>query len=359
MFSQGDPVLAGVCLDTGYLIGLSLENQRSAAEWAAFLRQAKEQGLNLEVVVKDAAGGIAKGVRDVFPDAEQRDDCFHAMYEMGKVRRQLEAKAYKEIGREMEAEERLERVRRTGKGSRAKMVNKLVWARRRCAAALALHDAFERAMNDVTEAMAFVDLDSARIRTPEEMESSIREAAQRMSGLGDGKCRRVGKYLYNRAPGLAVHMKALNAELSALDDLFGADATRVAAAIWRLRDDLRHDRRRWARGEQRRMLAGAVTLLATLVGDQSEAVLTAVDSALLRRHRASSAIEGFNAALRPFLYVHKGVSPGFLELFRAHHNLRTRRWGRHKGTSAHECLTGEPVHDWLEKLGYAPSELLH
>ncbi len=159
MFSQGDPVLAGVCLDTGYLIGLSLENQRSAAEWAAFLRQAKEQGLNLEVVVKDAAGGIAKGVRDVFPDAEQRDDCFHAMYEMGKVRRQLEVKAYKEIGREMEAEERLERVRRTGKGSRAKMVNKLVWARRRCAAAAGVLrvggqvvDAMDRWAHDPTPA---------------------------------------------------------------------------------------------------------------------------------------------------------------------------------------------------------------
>ncbi|MCP5042674.1 MAG: hypothetical protein GY944_16745 [bacterium] len=359
MFSQGDPVLAGVCLDTGYLIGLSVEEHRSAAEWAAFLKQGKNQGLNLEVVVKDAAGGIAKGVRDVFPDAEQRDDCFHAMYAMGKVRRQLEAKAFKAIGREMEAEDRIEQVRRTGKGSRHKMANKLGWARRRCAAAVALHDDFERALNDVTEAMAFVDLDTARIRSPEQMESSIREAAQRMRALDNGECRRVGRYIHNRAPGLAVHMKALNAEFSAFDDLFGADATRVAAVIWRLLDDLRHSRRSWAGGEQRRLLAGAVTLLERLVGDQSDAVFAAVDSALLRRHRASSAIEGFNAALRPFLYVHKGVSPGFLELFRAHHNLKTRRWGRHKGTSAHECLTGEPVHDWLEMLGYAPSERLH
>ena len=76
---------------------------------------------------------------------------------------------------------------------------------------------------------------------------------------------------------------------------------------------------------------------------------------LHQRHRASSAIEGFNAALRPYLYVHKGATQGFLELFRAWFNLRTRRWGRLKGTSAHECLTGEPVHDWLTLLGYPPS----
>ena len=40
-------------------------------------------------------------------------------------------------------------------------------------------------------------------------------------------------------------------------------------------------------------------------------------------------------------------------------NLRTRRWGRHKGTSAHECLTGQRVHDWLTLLGYPPSPTLH
>ena len=79
---------------------------------------------------------------------------------------------------------------------------------------------------------------------------------------------------------------------------------------------------------------------------------------LIERHRASSAIEGFNAALRPYLYVHKGVSQGFLDLFRAYFNLRTRRWGRHKRTSAHECLSGQRVGDWLTRLGYPPSPAL-
>jgi hypothetical protein len=36
---------------------------------------------------------LMRGVREVFPDAERRDDCFHALYEMNKVQRQLEQKA--------------------------------------------------------------------------------------------------------------------------------------------------------------------------------------------------------------------------------------------------------------------------
>jgi hypothetical protein len=71
----------------------------------------------------------------------------------------------------------------------------------------------------------------------------------------------------------------------------------------------------------------SVAYLKYLLGPQLDALLNAVKALLEQRHRASSAIEGFNAALRPFLYVHKGVTQGFLELFRAYHNLKTRRWG--------------------------------
>ena len=88
-------------------------------------------------------------------------------------------------------------------------------------------------------------------------------------------------------------------------------------------------------------------------------VLAKVEDLNTRRHRASSAIEGFNAALRPHLYVHKSVRQGFLELFRAHFNLRQRRWGRHKGTSAHALITGQPVTDWLSVLGYPPTAHLN
>ena len=45
MFSQGDPVLAGVDLDSGYLFGLSLRESRSGADWAAVLGDGQAQGL--------------------------------------------------------------------------------------------------------------------------------------------------------------------------------------------------------------------------------------------------------------------------------------------------------------------------
>lgn len=362
MFSQGDPVLAGVDLDTGYLFGLELRDSRSGDDWAEFLGDAKGRGLDLQVAVKDAAKGIAAGVATAFPNAEQRDDCFHAHYEMGKLRTQLERRAYGAITREIEAEKLLEREQtslRSNRSKRAGRARQLGWARKKCQKTLVLHDAFECAMREVQEAMEFADPHTGQLRTAEQMQTAIRSAAEKMMALENKKCAKVGRYIYNRAPGLASHMNALHGQFETVIAKYGESATQWACLAYRLALDLQHHRRAWNRTNQKRRLREAIGQLETTAGLAAEALFIEVDAIIQRRHRASSAIEGFNATLRPHLYVHKGVTQGFLELFRAYYNLRTRRWGRHKGTSARESLRGKRVEDWLTLLGYPPSVALH
>ena len=359
LFSQGDPVLAGLDLDSGYLFGLSLSETRDAKAWSEMLREGKSQGLELSVVVKDAARGIEAGVREVYPQAEQRDDCFHALYEMNKVRRRLEQRAYGAITEELEAQAKLRKIRVKERKKREHRRRKLVWARQRCRVAIARFDAFEAAMRQAQEAMECVDLVTGELRDGAEVQTLIEQAAQRMAASEDSHAQKVARYLTNRAPGLALAIAQLRPRLAQLGASYPDDAVPLACLIWRLLSDLNKGRRRGQRREQARHLLGAYARLSDLLGANTTALLEAVKALLEKHHRASSAIEGFNAALRPFLYVHKGVTQGFLELFRAYYNVRTRRWGRHKGTSAHQCLTGERVADWLTVLGYPPSRALH
>jgi hypothetical protein len=318
MFSQGDPVLAGVDLDTGYLFGLSLRESRSASDWAEVLEGGKAQGLSLEVVVKDAAHGIAAGVREVFPDAEQRDDCFHAHYEMGKVLRLLETRAYGAIAREQEVLGEIETVRRTGRGDRRKLNAKLGAVRRKCRQAIEKYDRFEEAVRDAQEAMEYIDLNNAELSDPDRMKQQIVGAGKRMMALDDDRCRKVGRYIINRADGLVLYMRELVSKLEALFPQFGEKEVRLAAHLWRLFRDLKHHRWPWDRDSDERMFVRTFHRLRQLAGNDTNAVLEATNHLVERRHRASSAIEGFNAALRPYLYVHKGVTSGFLELFRAY-----------------------------------------
>ncbi|MCN4143700.1 MAG: hypothetical protein LC437_01070 [Thiohalomonas sp.] len=80
MYNQSSAVLAGVDLESGFLHSLELCESHSTEDWEMVLKQAKSQGLNLDIIVKDAPPGIACGVKQVFPDPQQRDDCFHVLY---------------------------------------------------------------------------------------------------------------------------------------------------------------------------------------------------------------------------------------------------------------------------------------
>lgn len=363
MFSQGSPVLAGVDLDSGTLFALSLRASRSAETWAEVLQAGQKQGLNPRCVVKDAAGGIAAGVEAVFPKAEQRDDCFHALYEMGKVRQILERAAFGAMTAEWEAAQRLRKAIGRITPSSEEMLRslrvQLSAAQRNCQRKMALHDEFEREAERAHEAMELVDLKSGTLREPAWMQAEIEAAASRLRTLDHPRCAKVGRYVFNRAPGLVRYAVELKQVLHSLDDRFGKDPVAMACVAWRLIQDLREGRRPWQRHRDHQHLLGTFAWLNRQPDTDTEALLSAVDEAFRRRHRASSAIEGFNAALRPFLYIHKGVTQSFLELFRAYYNQRMRRWGRHKGTSPQEILSGKPAGDWLSELGFPPSSTLN
>jgi hypothetical protein len=358
LFSQGEPVLAGVDLDHGYLFGLALREARGGEDWAEVLKEGQEQGLNLAVVVKDAAKGIESGVREVFPQAEQRDDCFHALYELNKGRRRLEQRAYRAIAAEEEARHRLPKISISERKQRRGQRHRIARAHRHCQEAIARFDRFEEALREVQEALECVDLEDGHLRQADEVKAMIEQAADSLQVL-DPVCHKVARYLRNRAAGLSLATGELNTRWGELAMTYSLEAVALACMLWRGVFELHNDRRPWLRAQQHRQLLGAFAHLKYLLGPQLEALLNAVKALLEQRHRASSAIEGFNAALRPFLYVHKGVTPGFLELFRAYHNLKTRRWGPHQGTSAHQCLTGQAVGDWLTLLGFPPSNTLH
>ena len=291
----------------------------------------------------------------MFPGAEQRDDCFHVLYEMNKVRRKLERRAYGAIEREGEALGRLGKIRAHDKTHRRKAKRALSRARRECAEAIERFDAFEAAMETLRGALECVDIHTGELHRPEHVEALIEQVARRIETLGGRECTKLAKYLRNRAPGLVLAQKSVLPRLETLGERWSMPAVSLGCLCWYLVRELRKHPAHARRRALSRHLLGAYGALQDQLGTESASLLDAVEEVLHQRHRASSAIEGFNAALRPYLYVHKGATQGFLDLFRAWFNLRTRRWGRHKGTSAHESLTGQRVHDWLTLLGYPPS----
>ena len=307
MFSQGEPVLAGVDLDSGYLFGLSLSATRDGEAWAELLREGQCQGLELSVVVKDAARGIAAGVSEVCPHAEQRDDCFHVLYEMHKVRRRLERRAYGAIERESEALGRLGKIRACDKARRRKAKHALSRARCECAEAIGRFEAFEAAVDTLRGALECVDIDTGELHRPEHVQALIEGVAQRIESLGVGECAKLAKYLRNRAPGLVLAQKSVLPRLEALAEPWSAQAVSLACLCWYLVRAL-HKRPPHARDRALyRHLLAAYGALQDRLGAASAALLEAVDApapSRLERHR------GVQCGIAPLSLRAQGRHPG-------------------------------------------------
>lgn len=357
LFSQGDPVFAGIDLDTDYLFLLEHHLSRGGDDWAAALKDKKLQGLDLETVVKDAGTGLAAGTTSAYPNAKQRDDLFHARWKMGQVQQWLEKKAWGQMEQLIEAEETVEKARREG-ATLYSVSQKLRRVRERYEKVVGRHDQFERLKEEADHAMEFIDLNSMLPQRGSEQAARLKDIAEQMAALGGKKIRSLACYLKNRADGLAEHIDHIWEKLDALAEEIPGAVVPLCCQLWRRILELRRCPQRLRR-EHRERAKLLIELIIVLTGDRANEVVERAFAVLRKAHRASSAVENFNALLRPYLHVHKRVSQGFLDLFMAWRNLRTRPMGKHKGTSAYELLTGEKVDDWLTMLGYPPSELAH
>ena len=112
MFSQGEPVLAGVDLDGGYLFGLSLSPTRDGEAWAGLLREGEALG-------------------------------------------------------------RLGKIRAYDKERRRKAKREVSSARRECAEAIERFDEFEAAMDTLRGALECVDIHTGELHRPEHVQALI------------------------------------------------------------------------------------------------------------------------------------------------------------------------------------------
>jgi hypothetical protein len=359
MFSQGRPVFGGIDLDTQYLVLLKKHPSRGGEDWDACLAELRDkQGLQPRRVVKDAGTGLATGVTQCWPGAQQNDDIFHALYLMGRESYHLERRAYKAIGEEYEAEERRWRAH----AGQARAVGQACrHAREHAAHAIERCDRFEAVQRTVKQALELSDLGGGRLHTRAEVVAVLCAAADELDALGGGRIAKVARYLRNRAQGLGFYLDDLRQRLDAVTTAAGGEVM-VEAVVRAYQANLRvggRSLRYWEKRVYAQELETAAEHLMATAGHDRGCVVHALNTVLpvlVQRYRASSAIENLNSVLRPYLVVHKNVEQGFLNLFQFYWNTRLREWGRGKGSSAYEQLTGRRVDDWLTMLGYPPSE---
>jgi hypothetical protein len=361
MFSQGQAVFAGIDLDTQYLFQLESHPSRSGEEWAKALGHLRDkQHLAPTTVVKDAGSGLASGVQACWPGIEERDDLFHVVYRMGKEAVHLERRAYAAIAAEDALAVRVTRAKT--EDERGRFTDRLQQAHQHTEHVIDQYDRYEVLRQQAGRVLELTDRGSGRLRTSGEVVDTLSRVANEMEALDGKRIRAVARYLRNRAVGLGRYLDGLRKRLDAgTDEAGGVNVVEAAVRAWQAGLEVSRGGPSWDHKARQQELVDAVRHILEVTGSEPERLqraIAAVWPQLAERHRASSAIENLNSVLRPYLVVQKHAEQGFLDLFRFHWNTRTREWGRWKGTSAYEQLTGKKVDDWLTLLGLPPGPAL-
>ena len=358
VFCQGQPVLAGIDLDSGFVFTLNHEDYRDGETWNRVLNDAKSQGLNLKHIVKDGAKGMTKGVNDAFPTSEQRDDAFHALYVTTKSLNKVEKRAYRLIGEEY-ALEKL--VTKASGDKKEELEQKLDAAIGRCRKAVERYEHANKGYQYLHRALSSVHLNEfTNLMSPKIAQTLLKLSARYLKKAHHSDCDDAARYISNRLKGLTLATADFHQKQLELCARYPQEMVALACYFFEYKRSLKKVNKNKLPPVHKKMLAAYHHIYNRLSETEADALMTQVEQFLSKRHRASSAIEGFNSLLRPYMYVRKGVSQGFLELFKAWHNLRIRHNSdKHKGTSAYEVLTGKPAGDWLTLLGFPPSKTTH
>jgi len=356
MFWHQTPIFTGIDLDTGFLFSAEAVRHCTGPEWVSHLHTLhKQQALQPGVIVKDAGTAMAEAATVVWPEAEQRDDLFHALYHLNNTARFLNNAAYRAIKSVDDIDKKLQRAK--GRAARDKLRKLRRESAARMEESIKRFDTFEEIKEAVEQVLRLCDPGRHQIRTAQDVRRRLPPLADRLERLGDKHAAKVGRYLRNRVEGLCSYLDRLSDELALCAKRVGHEAL-VPAMVRAYQANLLAGRGpRWHREVCQAELTEAVRDCLVLCDDAEHfaVVMAEVVPVLEKRHRASSAIENVHSVLRPYITVHKRVSQGFLDLFRFYWNTRVRRWGRHNGTSALHRLTGAKHDEWLTMLGYPPA----
>lgn len=214
----------GVYVGYGKVFAIIEEAQGRAAEF--------NRSVRLDAVKAAAPDELFSQGAPVFPNAQQRDDTFHARWKKGQVAQRLEKYALAALQELLDTEEQYLKASCRAGPMHAAGQN-LRRARERFEEAADRHRRFELPAEELSDAMEFVDLETGIVRKGADQQAAIPGVAERMAALGGRKIKALARYIKNSASGLALYIDELRQRLNSLAEDIGGDVVATCTLLWR------------------------------------------------------------------------------------------------------------------------------
>jgi hypothetical protein len=227
LFQAGQPVLAGMDLDSTYCYLLAPEAHRDAETWGIHLMDLADQGLCPDYIVADGGRGLRAGQALAWPGVSCHGDVFHGLRELTRLSATLERRAYAAIAQRDALEQQMDQAKQHCQG-RA-LSQRLARARAQEASALRLADEVHTLSGWMQhDILALAGPDAP---TRQALYDFVMESLQVLETLDAPRLRPVRQRLVNQRDTLLAFATRLDQALRTL-------AQRFAVPVFRLRQAL-------------------------------------------------------------------------------------------------------------------------
>lgn len=340
LFQSGQPVLAGIDLDSLYCYLLAAEGQRDGETWAVHLWDLTEQGLKPDYVVADGATGLRAGQALAWPEVGCDGDVFHGLQTLTRLATTLEKRAYAAIDHREQLEQKMAKAKRRDRGR--SLSKKLARARAAETTAIHLADTVQTLSTWLRQdILALVGPDAP---TRQALYDFVIDTLGELEDLDRQRLAPVRRTLANQRDTLLAFATRLDQELDALARQFDVPTFHVRQML-ALTDQPSTSSVYWSQA----------AALHRQLHHRFFPLQQALQDLRNRFHRASSLVENFNSRLRNYFFLRRQIGPAYLDLLRFflnHQPFARSEKPQRRGKSPAELLTGQPHPHWLEMLGF-------
>jgi hypothetical protein len=355
MIRYGRWILTGVDPDSLFIFLHQKQPSRNPTVLRQVLQRLQQQGLNPQQQCLDGSSLWAAASRQVWPDIQVHHDRWHASQLLHRLLWQYEGYAYRMIHAADQAFRGYQKGA-TSRTSLEKLEEKLNKARQKEAEVIDQADTIAGWVEQAHAALALIDPATGKVNKIQNSIEVLAGIAAKIAQLPGTRARWASSYLKTTGAKLVEQQQAFIHAMMQVASAVGVafEVVEAAALFWQL--SKQYQAAKW-HGTKEALLQQMWRPHQCIqqAGKQGTLARDAVVRHFCRILTASSAAEWVHSQVSPALSPHKRVSSGMLHLRTAYLNLHTFQEGKRQGKSPHELLTGEPVVDWLTRLGYPPT----
>ena len=351
IFAKSAPILITVDPVSSAILKIELATQRTEEVWSTHLQSIEDNGFQAQLFVSDAGTGLIAAHKETLTDVPWQLDTFHGIaHRLGDWVRRLEKSAYTAI----EASENRENTLASAKSETVidKRLNLCLMADKTEEEAIDLYDNFHYLYNILNHQLKTFD-SKGELRQSTQAKEIMEIALELIETLQHKSINKEAASIKKTLPSLLTYFdeailavkecQKLTDDQDLLQSLFLA--WQWSKSVIKSKESSRKNR---AIEEQQFYLE----LAELFVGDKKkyselkDAVFAELDEIV----QASSMVECINSILRPYLnQSNNQVTQEFLNLFMFYHNHRRYKYGKRKGKTPNEILTGRRQEkDWIE-----------